>query len=65
MESFFSSMKKEELYRTNYHSIGEFKERISQYIAFYNMQRPHATLDYRTPNTYERLFYDKQGQKAN
>jgi transposase InsO family protein len=65
IESFFSSMKKEELYRTNYHSVAEFKERISQYIAFYNMKRPHATLDYRTPNTYERLFYDKQGQKAN
>lgn len=44
MESFFSSMKKEELYRTNYHSINEFKGRIQKYIEFYNTERPHATL---------------------
>lgn len=50
-ESFFSSMKKEEFYR--------------KYMGFYNMKRPHATLDYRAPNTYERLFYVKQEQKAN
>jgi putative transposase len=65
MESFFSSMKKEELYRTNYHSIGEFRQRIKKYIEFYNIERPHATLFYKTPNTYERLFYDRQEQKAN
>ncbi len=58
-------MKKEELYRTNYHSVGEFKERIKKYIEFYNIERPHATLAYKTPNTYERLFYDKQDQEAN
>ena len=62
MESFFSSMKKEELYRTNYHSVSEFKERIQKYIEFYNTERPNATLDYKTPDAYERLFYDKQGQ---
>ncbi len=60
MESFFSSMKKEELYRTNYHSIGEFKQRIKRYIEFYNIERPHATLGYKTPNTYERLFYERK-----
>lgn len=65
IESFFSSMKKEELYRTNYHSAGEFKKRIKKYIEFYNIERPHATLAYKTPNTYERLFCDKQNQKAN
>jgi len=59
MESFFSSMKKEELYRTNYHSVGELKKRISQYIEFYNTERPHATLNYKTPSTYERLFYER------
>jgi transposase InsO family protein/tetrahydromethanopterin S-methyltransferase subunit G len=65
MESFFSSMKKEELYRTNFHSVGEFKQRIKKYIEFYNMERPHATLAYKTPNTYERLFCNKQERKAN
>jgi transposase InsO family protein len=59
MESFFSSMKKEELYRTNYHSVDEFKERINKYIEFYNIERPHVTLAYKTPNTYECTFYNK------
>lgn len=65
IESFFSSMKKEELYRTNYHSLGEFKQRIRKYMEFYNNERPHTTLGYRTPNAYERSFYDKQEQKKN
>lgn len=60
MESFFATMKKEELYRTNYHSLSEFKERIERYIHFYNNERPHGTLDYKSPNTHERLFYDRQ-----
>jgi len=59
MESYFASMKKEELYRTHYHSLSEFKERIERYINFYNNERPHATLDYKTPETHERLFYDR------
>jgi transposase InsO family protein len=52
-------MKKEELYRTNYHSVDEFKERINKYIEFYNIERPHVTLAYKTPNTYECSFYNK------
>ena len=54
MESFFSSMKKEELYRTNYRSVNEFKEHIRKYIYFYNNDRPHITLHYKSPNVYER-----------
>ena len=64
MESFFSSMKKEELYRASYHSAGELKKRVGKYIEFYNVERPHATLDYKTPNTYERLFYERNLQKV-
>lgn len=56
MESFFSSMKKEELYRASYHSVGEFKERIDRYIRFYSDERPHVALDYKTPHTHEQLF---------
>lgn len=63
MESFFATMKKEELYRINYHSLSEFKERIERYIIFYNNERPHATLDYKSPNTHERLFFDKQSKQ--
>lgn len=58
MESFFASMKKEELYRANYHSYAEFKHRVDGYINFHNNERPHATLAYKTPNAHEALFYD-------
>lgn len=63
MESYFSSMKKEELYRMNYRSLNEFKERVTSYINFYNTERPHSTLLYRTPDAYESLFYKNTIQK--
>ena len=63
MKSFFSTMKKEELYRANYHSEAEFKERIQKYIMFYNTERPHSTLGYKTPNSYEKAFYELSGRK--
>lgn len=56
-EAFFSSMKKEELYRIQYHSDKEFNERINRYIDFYNNERPHSTINYKTPNRYEELFW--------
>ena len=58
MESFFSALKKEELYSSNYRSLSDLKERISQYMEFYNMKRPHSTLKYMTPNAYEARYSD-------
>ena len=63
MESFFASLKREELYRRNYHSVEEFKECVRKYMDFYNMERPHSTLGYRAPNTYDSLYYDRQSAK--
>lgn len=65
METFFATLKKEELYRTEYHSIREFKDRIHEYMDFYNVTRPHSTLYYKTPETYERMYYEGFGRKAN
>lgn len=65
MESFFSSMKKEELYRTDYHSEAEFKEKIRKYIDFYNNERPHSTLGYKTPNAYEKQHFDMVERNMN
>lgn len=53
MESFFASIKREELYRTKYRSEREFKEAVDSYIEFYNDKRPHAKLKYKTPNQKE------------
>ena len=59
MESFFSSMKQEELYRTRFKSEREFKETVFRYIVFYNSTRPHSTLHYLTPDQVESSYYTK------
>ena len=59
METFFSSMKREELYRTKYRSEKEFKAAVEKYILFYNEKRPHAKNGYKTPAKKEEEFYSK------
>lgn len=58
-EAFFASLKKEELYRTNYKSESEFRKAVDSYIRFYNEERPHTTLNFKTPERYEAEFFDK------
>jgi len=56
MESFFSTLKREELYRTKYRSEREFRAAVDKYIAFYNSERPHGNLQYKTPDQKEREY---------
>lgn len=56
-ESFFGSMKQEELYRSNYRSEKELYLSIVKYIARYNDERPHSFLRYMTPIKFEELYY--------
>ena len=56
MENFFGSLKKEELYRWRYRSEREFKERIKDYVDFYNNIRPHERLQYKTPAQVEEEY---------
>lgn len=48
METFFASMKQEELYRYNCRSEREFRAAVERYIDFFNTKRPHKTLHYKT-----------------
>ena len=48
-ESFFASLKKEELYRRNITSDRAFQASVASYIEFYNTKRPHRTLKNLTP----------------
>ena len=61
-ESFFASMKREEIYRRQYHSQRQFAESIADYIDFYNTKRPHSTLNYKTPDRFESLHAQKKEQ---
>ena len=49
MESFFASMKREELYRMKYRSERELLSGIDSYIVFYNTKRPIKQFKYKTP----------------
>ena len=60
MESFFSSFKREELYRTKYRSEYEFRTAIKSYMDFYNRRRPHRKNKYKSPYQKEIEFYRNQ-----
>lgn len=54
MESFFASLKAELVHHTRCASIVEARTQIFHYIeAFYNRQRLHSSLGYRSPNAFE------------
>ena len=57
MESFFATLKKEELYRVNYRSFKDFEKSLGEYIDFYNEVRPHNTLKYKTPQQAELNYW--------
>ena len=59
MESFFSIFKKEEFYRSKYRSEKELRNKVEEYILFYNQKRPHTTLNYKTPEQYEDEYFQK------
>lgn len=52
-ESFFATLKREELYRKDYTSEIDFRKSIDEYIQFYNSRRPHRTLKNLTPDQKE------------
>jgi putative transposase len=49
VERFWRSLKYEEVYLHAYESTKQARESIARWINFYNHQRPHQALDYRTP----------------
>jgi putative transposase len=49
IERLWRSLKYEEIYLKNYETIKEAKANISAYFHFYNTERPHQSLNYKTP----------------
>ena len=60
MESFFSFVKQEEIYRTQYKSEQQFAKSVDNYIKFYNTQWSHSTLNYKTPDQFEVIHEEKR-----
>ena len=63
-EAFFSIFKKEELYRRRYTSEADLQRGIAQFITFYNTERPHSTLQYKTPEQVEREYWIKEKESS-
>ena len=60
-ESFFNTLKTELINQQTYQTREQAKNAIFEYIeVFYNNTRRHSTIDYQSPNDYEKLFYEKQ-----
>jgi len=56
IESFFATLKCEMLYRQQIPTRQQARQMIFEYIeVFYNRQRKHSALGYRTPEAYEKL----------
>lgn len=56
-ESFFRTLKHEEVYLQDYESFEEAQQSIGRFIeAVYNEKRLHSSLGYRPPNEFEQLF---------
>lgn len=60
IESFFSYMKREEIYRTQYKSEQQFAKSVENYVEFYNTQWPHSTFNYKTPEQFEAIYEGKK-----
>lgn len=54
MESFFHSMKCEQLYGRKFDTEQQLRSTLSSYIRFYNERRLHSSLRYLPPATYEK-----------
>lgn len=51
VERLWRSVKYEEVYLKDYRTVTEAREGLQLYFAFYNQQRIHQSLDYRTPQS--------------
>ena len=53
MESFFHSMKTEDLYGKSFADDSQLRQALSSYITFYNNKRLHSSLKYLAPTAFE------------
>ena len=63
IEGFFSNMKQDDLNSRELEYYDDLKEAVDNYIDYYNNDRPHRTLNNKTPNEYENDFYHKPVSK--
>ncbi|MFH1076640.1 MAG: integrase core domain-containing protein, partial [Pseudomonadota bacterium] len=57
-ERLWRSVKYEEVYLHQYMTVSEARRNLDKYFRFYNMERIHESLDYKTP--YEIYWFQKR-----
>lgn len=65
IESFWSTLKTELIHRQSFHDLPQARSAIFEYIEiFYNRQRLHSALGYKTPVEYEQTSTHNQKHKS-
>lgn len=64
VESFFSSLKRELVYRRSWPTRDEARASIHEWIDFYNRDRRHSYLGFRSPEDYEQSHAQRSGFAA-
>jgi putative transposase len=59
IERFWRSLKREEFYLNEYKSVKELRKAICAYIEFYNLERWHQSLGYKTPAS---VYLEQEGK---
>jgi putative transposase len=60
-ERFWRTLKYEDIYIYGYSNVTEARQRIGKFIEFYNHQRPHQSLGYKTPGeVYKTSLEERQ-----
>jgi len=65
IESFFRTLKVEEVYLWEYETYADVVERIPYFIEeVYNRKRLHSSLGYMPPEEFEHIFIEKNPRKV-
>ena len=57
MEAFFKTLKAEDLYIGRYKTEKRFKQGVAAFMKFYNEERAHSVIRYKTPLAYENTYF--------
>ncbi|HDO8465755.1 TPA: transposase, partial [Salmonella enterica subsp. enterica serovar Concord] len=60
VERLWRSVKYEEVYLKAYSNVLDAKKQLNAYFEFYNLKRPHSSLDKMTPDEF---YYDQLPQQ--